>query len=137
MKNRIWILGKRMVILSIVIFSVLTSLLFGAIFFDCWRENLWDNCVDDCQHIGDEIVVALEQYHRDHSRYPDSLSALCPLYLSQIPEHLIGNRQWKYYLTINPKDGFVLSFNYTYLVYGNKSYSYYSPAKSWRLDDEF
>ena len=45
---------------------------------------------------GDRIIAALERYKLDHGRYPESLSALVPLYISAIESPRYGKRQWEY-----------------------------------------
>jgi hypothetical protein len=45
---------------------------------------------------GNRIVRALEQYHADRGRYPNSLTDLSPKYLREIPPPTWGLRTWQY-----------------------------------------
>jgi hypothetical protein len=44
----------------------------------------------------DRIVDAIEQFHSNNGRYPESLSELVPSYLNVLPEHPTG---WSYNYT--------------------------------------
>ena len=133
MKNRVMVSTKKVLIVSLVSFFLLPFVLFGLLLIACWWDTRsWENSIDGCQQIGNEIVAALEQYHRDHSKYPDDLSALCPHYLPSIPPHLVGNRQWDYYSTDG--DRFSLTFTQAALVGSNEWCTYYSNTKRWVLE---
>ena len=46
---------------------------------------------------GNEIVVAIEKYHKETSRYPENLNELVPVYLNEIPL-TITEEQFEYKL---------------------------------------
>lgn len=45
---------------------------------------------------GNKIVGALKQFRMDHGKYPETLSALSPKYLPDIPPPTWGLRKWQY-----------------------------------------
>ena len=100
---------------------------------DTWRELTWQPDIADCQEIGNTIVIALEQYKNDHGQYPDQLSLLVPHYLSNIPDHLVGDKKWEYELSSN-KDAFTLTFC-PCLYRSMPNYTYYSLPKKWVIVD--
>ena len=61
---------------------------------------------------GEPIVAALETYHRDHGRYPDSLSVLTPRYVAKevltLPPPVAGPGY-----QLDRRGGYSLSFFYT------------------------
>ena len=61
---------------------------------------------------GAPVVAALESYHRDHGRYPDSLSILSPRYVSKealaTPRPIVGPAY-----QLDHYGGYSLSFLYT------------------------
>jgi hypothetical protein len=57
----------------------------------------WDmKNVLDTVSIGDEIVVALEQYKQDFGQYPTSLEVLVPDYLRRVRNPRAGFTKWHY-----------------------------------------
>ncbi len=50
--------------------------------------------INDAQNCLLELALALRAFHRDHGRYPDTLSGLSPVYLSSLPNDPFspGNR---------------------------------------------
>ncbi len=45
---------------------------------------------------GLRIAIALESYHRDHGAYPDSLAALAPTYLADLPKSPYDGKDFEY-----------------------------------------
>lgn len=46
---------------------------------------------------GDRIVAAIRDYKKHHRRLPESLDALVPTYLAEIPPPVVGDRRWGYW----------------------------------------
>jgi hypothetical protein len=67
-----------------------------------------DDELKETERRGETIVVALKQYHADHSHYPFFLDDLCPQYLDEILPPTWGLETWNY--TSTGKD-FSLGFD--------------------------
>ncbi|MHC4443204.1 MAG: hypothetical protein ACYTF1_08570 [Planctomycetota bacterium] len=71
----------------------------GRVLFWCFRNKTeYDN--------GQLIALALAAYHREHSRYPNSLVQLVPQYISSLPDDPFVNKPFCYRL--DDRDGYVL-----------------------------
>lgn len=46
---------------------------------------------------GDPIIAALERFRADNNEYPETLDALVPRYLKEIPKPTWGTREWQYW----------------------------------------
>jgi hypothetical protein len=60
------------------------------------------------QAIADPLVHAIEEYERDHGKYPERLESLVPAYLETIPETVADAPFWYY---VDDMWGFVLGFD--------------------------
>jgi len=61
--------------------------------------------------IGSDIINALETYHSEHGRYPNTLDDLIPKYVTQIKQPLWGETGWLYK---RHKKDFVLKVGYEF-----------------------
>lgn len=75
-----------------------------------FRIGDWsDQRLSDSRAIGDKIIEAIGQYRRINGRYPVTLEALIPSYLTYIEPPTAGDQQWRYELFDNG-GSFILSF---------------------------
>jgi len=64
----------------------------------------------------DQVINAIERYHKDHGAYPPNLEALVPEYLPKVPEiYITGGRRLEYSPNPEQKGG----APFTFYVYGN------------------
>ena len=82
---------------------------------------------------GNVIVTALNRYKDDHGKWPTSLGALKPAYLSKIPKPTWGTQHWNYSV-VDREDaqGFVLSVHANDSEYPSMYYS--NKDKAWIYD---
>lgn len=64
----------------------------------------------------DQVINAIERYHRDHGTYPPNLQALVPEYLPRAPEvYIKGGRRLEYSPDLEHEGG----APFTFYAYGN------------------
>lgn len=66
-------------------------------------------------HHGEEIVKALQYYHRDHQDYPENLAQITPRYLEKLPKKSFPIISDFHYL--KQEKGFLLSFTTQYFFF--------------------
>jgi len=78
----------------------------------------------DVEALGNQLVVAIETFHRDNGSYPISLESLLPRYVSSIPQPAWGVGTWTYRPT---------GAEYLLVVHENSEYKYPSIVYESRL----
>lgn len=62
-------------------------------------NNQWrDNAVEETKQRGDNIVLALNRFFKEHSSLPESLKALAPHYIDPIQPPVVGAGSWQYHV---------------------------------------
>jgi hypothetical protein len=120
--------------------GIITSsfLIFVAIACLILDQSWSDRNIEISQNIGDDIAIALDNYFKDNSRYPDSLSSLVPKYLQSIHQPVAGDRRWVYFTYKDNIDyylGFVKSVSNDNPLYMYPSCRYVSKIKQWRRNE--
>jgi hypothetical protein len=97
-----------------------------------WSDrNIWIS-----QRHGDDIVIALDNYFKDNSRYPDELSSLVPNYLQTVQQPVAGDCRWIYFVFKDQNEyylGFGKSVSNDNTLYMYPSCRYIANEKRWRI----
>jgi hypothetical protein len=76
------------------------------------------------------VIDALEKYHQENQKYPDTWIKLAPKYIKELPKDGEGLRY--NYMYIDDKDTYRIGFSYDGSgVLGISECTYYSNTKSW------
>jgi hypothetical protein len=87
------------------------ALVIGASVLGCDRDDAdWTAAkIEQSKQIGDRLIASIQQYHRQHKRYPAALSDLFPGSPEQLPQPVAGTKRWVYEHD-HAKHHFYLSF---------------------------
>ncbi len=126
---------KTFIFISFLVLILACLLLLYAIFFIEASPRVPAGADAETMKIGGDIINALETYHSEHGRYPNTLDDLIPKYITQIKPPPWGETGWLYK---RHKKDFVLEVGYeigagTDYLYPVRFYS--SSHGSWILSE--
>jgi hypothetical protein len=123
---------KRKIRRTATIAVIVTGSLVGGCILALWRHERNLTIAENAMYRGAAVLItALDAYHTDHGRFPDTLAELAPGYLTTVPAPNKHFGTWGY--EIDP-GGVEYGFRFGDRTSSEPSYRYDSETRTWSGD---